>query len=93
MDNVDWVGDLYKRNLYQHLGVNEDTVTVKTPEVISLSLRNLYQFWKLKFPEKVHIKIPQVLTLDIKNLFNRYISTPVKLHVKVPEVLGRSGEM
>lgn len=86
MNNVDWVDDLYKRNLYQHHEVNEDTVTVKPPEVVSLSLRNLYQFWKLKFPEKIHIKMPQVLSLDIKNLFNRYVSTPVKLHVKVPEV-------
>lgn len=87
MDNVEWVGDLYKRNLYQRLGVSEDTVSVKPPKVLSLALRNLYQHWKLKFPEKIHVKIPQVLTLYIKNLFNRYISTPVKLHVKIPEVL------
>lgn len=87
VNNVDWVGDLYKRNIWQHTKASE-SMGVGIPEVLSLSLRNLYQFLK-QVPEKFHIKLPQVLSLEIKNLFKEYTdSTPEKVHMKLPTVLS-----
>ena len=86
VNNIDWVGDLYKRNLYQHAGTRED-IGIKVPTVLALSLRNLYQFWK-QVPEKLHLKMPKVLSLDIRNLFRQYTSTPTKMHIKLPQVVS-----
>ncbi|AMD43555.1 hypothetical protein HWA94_gp01 [Pseudomonas phage ZC08] len=86
VNNIDWVGDLYKRNIWQHTRTTEN-LGMALPQVLSLSLRNLYQSWK-QLPEKLHLKMPKVLSLSIKNLFRRYISTPVKFHIKLPTVVG-----
>jgi len=85
VNNIDWVGDLYKRNIYQHAGAQEN-IGVKVPNVLSVYLRNLYQFWK-QFPEKLHLKMPKVLSLDIKNVLRRYTNTPVRMHIKHPQVV------
>lgn len=86
VSNIDWVGDLYKRNIYQHTGTRED-IGVRVPTVLALSLRNLYQFWK-QVPEKLHLKMPRVLSLNIKNLRRQYTDTPTKMHIRMPQVVS-----
>lgn len=86
VNNIDWVGDLYKRNIYQHARTREN-IGVRVPNVLSVYLRNLYQFW-VQLPEKMHLKMPEVLSLSIKSLLRQYTSTPEKMHMKLPQVVG-----
>lgn len=86
VNNIDWVGDLYKRNIYQHARTQEN-IGVSIPNVLSVYLRNLYQFW-VQLPEKMHIKMPKVLSLSIKSVLRWYTSTPEKMHIKLPQVVG-----
>jgi len=88
VNNIDWVGDLYKRNIWQHTKAPAETLGLSIPEVLNLSLRNLYQFWK-QFPEKFHIKIPNILSLEIRNLFRDYSDAPPeKVQMNLPTVIG-----
>lgn len=87
VNNIDWVGDLYKRNIYQHAKIQEN-IGVKVPSVTAISLRNLYQFWVQKIPEKLHIKMPKVLSMYIRASLRWYTSTPTKMHIKLPQVLS-----
>lgn len=86
VNNIDWVGDLYKRNIYQHARVQEN-IGVSVPNVLSVYLRNLYQFW-VQLPEKMHIKMPAVLSLDLRAVLRKYTSTPEKMHITYPQVVG-----
>lgn len=86
VNNIDWVGDLYKRNIYQHIRPQEN-IGISVPNVVSMYLRNLYQFW-VQLPEKMHLKMPEVLSLSLKNILRRYTNTPEKMHITHPQVVG-----
>lgn len=81
-NNVDNVGDIYLRNIWQHTR-SDEKLTITQPQVTNLSLRNIYQFWK-QFAEKIRINKPKVLALSIKNLINRYTSPAERLFIRTP---------
>lgn len=86
VNNINQVGDLHIRNIYQHTGTKEN-IGVKVPNVLEVSLRNLYQS-RRQFPEKLNIKMPRVLRLNIKSLLRRYTNTLLRVHIELPQVVG-----